>query len=158
MSLDMAPHEDTFISGALDDGIRLWDLRTDNCQGYVNVKGSPVVAFDPSGKVFTIALNKTLRLFDSRNYEKGPFAILKSQQFTPEEVWNNIKFSNNGRDLLISTNQERLYIIDSFDNKIKTCFTDYENASKIPIDACFSPDGQFVLSGYPFIPIIFDMI
>jgi WD40 repeat protein len=32
VSLEMSPVDDTFISGALDGTVRLWDLRTNVCQ------------------------------------------------------------------------------------------------------------------------------
>lgn len=32
VGLEMSPQDDTFLSSALDDTVRLWDLRTPNCQ------------------------------------------------------------------------------------------------------------------------------
>lgn len=32
VSLEMSPQDDTFLSGATDDTVRLWDLRTQNAQ------------------------------------------------------------------------------------------------------------------------------
>jgi COMPASS component SWD2 len=70
----MSPLDDTFISGSLDDTVRLWDLRTPNCQGLVNIRGNPCVAFDPTGAVFAIGLDSygggSVRLYDVRNFDK----------------------------------------------------------------------------------------
>ena len=32
MTLHMSPMDDTFVSGSLDRTLRLWDLRSPNCQ------------------------------------------------------------------------------------------------------------------------------
>ncbi len=32
VTLSMSPIDDTFLSGSLDKSIRLWDLRSQNCQ------------------------------------------------------------------------------------------------------------------------------
>jgi COMPASS component SWD2 len=67
----MSPVDDMFISGALDDSVRLWDLRSPSCQGLVNVKGFPSVAIDNQGLIFAVGLdNSTVRLYDIRNFEK----------------------------------------------------------------------------------------
>ena len=38
----MSPADDTFMSGSLDNSVRLWDLRTPNCSGIMQVQGKPV--------------------------------------------------------------------------------------------------------------------
>jgi COMPASS component SWD2 len=43
----MSPVDDTFLSGGLDGSVRLWDLRTNVCQGLLRCRGSPVASFDP---------------------------------------------------------------------------------------------------------------
>lgn len=56
-----------FVSGSLDKSLRLWDFRSPNCQGYINVMGRPVAAFDPEGLVLAAGVNsETLKLFDVR--------------------------------------------------------------------------------------------
>jgi WD40 repeat protein len=71
VSLDMSPVNDTFISAAVDDSVRLWDLRSNNCSGLVHVKGYPSVAIDHRGLVFAVGLeNNSVRLYDIRNFEK----------------------------------------------------------------------------------------
>ena len=42
ISLEMSPTDDTFMSGSLDNSVRLWDLRTPNCSGIMQVQGKPV--------------------------------------------------------------------------------------------------------------------
>jgi COMPASS component SWD2 len=68
----MSPLDDSFISGALDDTIRLWDLRSQACQGILRRKGRPCVSFDPQGLVFAAGLSdNTIKLYDLRSYDKG---------------------------------------------------------------------------------------
>ena len=57
ISLEMSPADDTFISGGLDNSVRLWDLRTPSCIGLMTVTGKPVCAFDPEGLVFSVGVN-----------------------------------------------------------------------------------------------------
>lgn len=57
VTLCMSPVDDTFLSGSLDKTIRLWDLRSPNCQGLMHLVGRPVAAFDPEGKYFLVYLS-----------------------------------------------------------------------------------------------------
>lgn len=69
-ALEMSPLSDCFLSGAADDSVRVWDLRTAECQGVMEIKGKPLVAVDPQGVVFAVALDSRLvRLYDMKNYE-----------------------------------------------------------------------------------------
>ena len=43
-AIDMSPADDTFLTGAADDSVRLWDLRTPTCQV------SLVVMVNPKGQ------------------------------------------------------------------------------------------------------------
>lgn len=70
-ALEMSPLHDVFMSAAAEDAVRLWDLRSPTCEGTMRCEGQqPLVAIDPQGLVFAVALNsKHVRLFDMKNYQ-----------------------------------------------------------------------------------------
>ena len=55
--------------------------------------------------------------------------------------------STNGRDLLVSTRQEKLYVVDTLEYRLQHTFTDYENKAELALEASFTPDGKYILSG-----------
>ena len=67
----MSPINDMFLSGALDRTVRLWDLRSPNCQGLMHLNGRPVVSFDPEGLIFAAGIDsRQLKLYDLRTFDK----------------------------------------------------------------------------------------
>jgi len=70
-TLCMSPTDDTFLSGSLDKTLRLWDLRSPNCQGLMHLQGKPVAAFDPEGLIFAAGVNnESIKLYDLRSFDK----------------------------------------------------------------------------------------
>lgn len=54
--------------------MRLWDLRTNVCQGLLYTPGQPCVAFDQQGLIFAVSADSgVIKLYDSSNFDKGPF-------------------------------------------------------------------------------------
>ena len=83
--IEVSPVNDEVLSSAPGDSVRLWDLRTPNCQGLLKVGPGkfPHVAWDPSGLVFGLSVQNgeggsaDFRLYDARNYEKVSKALPK---------------------------------------------------------------------------------
>jgi COMPASS component SWD2 len=128
VSLEMSPMDDTFLSGARDDTVRLWDLRTANAQGLLNIAGHPCVAYDPSGQVFGVALNlrASILLYDFKNYDKMPFLsvqiddpILGLKTFPPRiPIFTSLAFSNDGKWLLVGTAGDVHYVVDAYNGEV----------------------------------------
>ncbi|RUS19682.1 WD40-repeat-containing domain protein [Endogone sp. FLAS-F59071] len=71
VALEFSPVDDGFLSAAIDDTVRLWDLRSSACQGLIKIRGRPTVAFNETGVVFALGLeSNTLKLYDLKALEK----------------------------------------------------------------------------------------
>lgn len=122
-TLSLSPIDDTFISGSLDKTLRIWDLRSPNCQGVLHLQGRPVAAFDPEGLIFAAGVNsESIKLYDLRSFDKGPFITFMLNQ-EKECDWTGIKFSKDGKTILISTNGSIIRLIDAFHGTPLQSFT-----------------------------------
>jgi COMPASS component SWD2 len=111
---------------------------------------APLVAFDPQGLIFAVALNdRFIRLFDRSAYERGPFACFEIISNTSKSArWESISFSPDGKELLVSTNNDGCYFIDSFDGTVKGTIPgdERENHGHLLYPA-WSPDAQWIARG-----------
>lgn len=147
MALHMSPMDDTFVSGSLDRTLRLWDLRSPNCQGLMHVNGRPVAAFDPEGLIFAAGVDSEMvKLYDLRSFDKGPFSTFHIQN-DPNIEWTGVKFSSDGKMILLATNGGVIHLIDAFQGTQLHAFRGHAVSRTIPVEVCFSPDSQYVLSG-----------
>jgi len=113
----------------------------------MHLPGRPVAAFDPEGLIFAAGINsESLKLYDLRSFDKGPFATFKLQQ-DKDCDWTGLKFSPDGKLILISTNGQVVRLIDAFQGTPLQTFTGHQNNKGIALEASFSPDSQFVFSG-----------
>ncbi|EFJ06797.1 hypothetical protein SELMODRAFT_186562 [Selaginella moellendorffii] len=146
VSLCMSPKNDSFMSGSLDHTVRLWDLRSNVCQGLLRVRGRPSVAYDQQGLVFAVAMEGgAIKLFDVRSFDKGPFDTFLVGGDTAEVA--GMKFSNDGKMMLLSTTNSRVYLLDAYSGKKMHGFTLKPSRDGETLEASFSPDGRYVISG-----------
>ncbi len=170
----MNPGQDTFLSCSEDDTVRLWDTNSQNCCGKLLLSRPYLAAWDPSANVFAIASEaaQSILLYDYRNYDKEPFAtfdILEhANSVEPGTIiknWNKLEFSNDGKSLLLGTSGHGHYLLDAFEGGLRSWLVrekggprrlaagehNPENMddprAETSGDACFSPDGRYVLSG-----------
>ncbi|CAG8502985.1 481_t:CDS:2 [Paraglomus brasilianum] len=162
VTLEMSPVDDTFLSGSVDDSIRLYDVRSHHCQGCLGVKGRPSVGYDNKGLVFALGIADKVRLYDLRNFDKGPFstfaiidpffsAIAYQRNIAPP-TWTSLKFSNDGKNILITTGGDQHYVIDAFSGELRRRLVGHVGLGAVAEglggdDAGFTPDGRFVIGG-----------
>ncbi|MEQ2269271.1 WD repeat-containing protein 82 [Xenotaenia resolanae] len=146
-ALSMSPVDETFISSSLDKTIRIWDLRSPNCQGLTDPLGKPVCSFDPDGLVFAAGVeSQAIKLYDIRAFDKGPFACFEARLNRVCD-WTGLKFSNDGKLILICTNGGAVRILNAFSGLVLHTFSGYNNSKGISLEASFTPDSQFVMIG-----------
>ncbi|KAI8541166.1 hypothetical protein RHMOL_Rhmol08G0040400 [Rhododendron molle] len=145
VSVSLCCRKECFISGSLDRTVLLWDQRAEKCQGLLHVQGRPATTYDDQGLVFAVAFGGCIRMFDARSYEKGPFEIFSVGGDMSDA--NVVKFSNDGRLMLLTTKDGHIYVLDSFRGTLLATFNVKPVLSDATLEASFSPEGMFVISG-----------
>ncbi|KAK7293430.1 hypothetical protein RJT34_16295 [Clitoria ternatea] len=114
-------------------------------QGILRLRGRPAVAYDQQGLVFAVAMEGgAIKLFDSRSYDKGPFDTFLVGGDTAEVC--DIKFSNDGKSMLLTTTNNNVYILDAYGGE-KRCGFSLEPSPGTTIEATFTPDGRYMVAG-----------
>lgn len=115
-------------------------------------------------------------LYDFRNFDKEPFSTFDILPYHLQEIsnspikgWNKLEFSNDGKSILLGTTGKSHFLLDAFDGTLKASLRrDHVGVARLSAgehnhegldpssadylypssgDACFSPDGRYVLSG-----------
>ncbi|KAK0536421.1 hypothetical protein OC842_002005 [Tilletia horrida] len=130
-SLQMSPVDDTFMSAAANESVRLWDIKSPKAFGKLRIQGHAIVAYDSSGQVIAIALNEraAVVLYDIKNFEKAPFltihiddsAALSQISYPPRyPTITYLEFAPGaGSTLLVGTASGVHYLIDAFEGTLR---------------------------------------
>lgn len=172
ISLEMSPVDDGFMSGSMDNTVRLWDLRVPTCRGLLNLPSSPVVAYDTSGLVFAVGINRYSRilLYDQANYDKAPFLTITLEDptlalvsYPPRPIYmTSLAFSSNGKYLLVGCSGDAHYILDAFEGHLLAKLEGFVGLERRRLDAppsidpvkgnsgeevSWTPDSKYVVGG-----------
>ncbi|XP_064822895.1 WD repeat-containing protein 82-A-like isoform X3 [Oncorhynchus masou masou] len=110
----------------------------------MHLQGKPVCSFDPEGLIFAAVVNSEMvKLYDLRSFYKGPFATFKPQYDRTCEL-TELKFSKDGKLILVSTNGGALRLLDAFKGAVMHSFGGYNNSKAVTLEAS-TPDSQFIM-------------
>lgn len=157
------------MSTSLDGTARIWDISIPKCQGRINQIYNSAATIDPSGAVLAIVsdtpkdkisnnrfVGMDISLYDIRCFEKGPFANKSLELCESRDDFYScvsVQFSNDGKNILISTNKDSLFVVDGFFNdrgkdvplRELSCSKDQKMTSLV--HPTFSPDDKSVIAG-----------
>ena len=144
LGLDISPNDDRFISFC-KSSLRLWDLASSKPLGVLKMNAIQCAAFDKAGFIFAVGVDSNqIHLYDLKTFTSGPFSSFRIN--LKVGIWHKMEFSNDGKFILISTNDSHL-VIDAFKGNVVHRLSGHNNSSKISFTAIFTPDSQFILSG-----------
>jgi hypothetical protein len=134
-----------------DRQLLMWDLRTCQAQATMEVPAQPFAVMDEEGLVFTVACSSGLvSMFDARSYAAGPFLSfpipLTRHGLHESSPISCMKFSTSQQHLLVVV-EGKIFVMDTFDGREVVTWDTGIKAGMGPVEASFSADGEFAISG-----------
>lgn len=106
--------DNVFFSSSRDNTIRMWDHQQQQSVKRILCADTPLIALHPSGEVLAVASNSaSIEFLDMRNLD-NTLKKFKIEMFEDVE-WRGIKFSPDGRLLLVTTNSTCILVFDTRD-------------------------------------------
>uniref|UniRef100_A0AC35THC2 WD_REPEATS_REGION domain-containing protein n=1 Tax=Rhabditophanes sp. KR3021 TaxID=114890 RepID=A0AC35THC2_9BILA len=150
ISMSTSPIHRQFLSGSQDSTIRAWDVRVSASTGVSTGHLNPLVAYDPVGLIYAVATSdRKIGLYDIRAQDVGPFAsfdLVRNGAIEKDTV-TGIKFSPDGKNILITTDFDYCATINAFSGNRIRRYTDVRNASHSTYGACYTPCGTHIFVG-----------
>lgn len=164
----MAPLDDQFLSASSKEGIvRLWDLRSPSCQGQLKLDKPCCVAWEQGGEMFAVSKgNQEIRYFNLNSFDKvipshtrltvnacikGPFQTIPISEASSATSWTSLKFSNDGLNLMVTTDAEYHYLLDALTGAVRRKLQGH-----VPVvggngeEVSFTADGKYIFAGTLF--------
>jgi len=146
-SLSMSPVDDCFVSCAMDNTLKLWDLRVPSCQGTLNSTATLSATFDRGGLVFAIGVGTGhVKLYDIRCFQKGPFLTVQ-MPFGLHTDYTSMQFAPNNRLMVLGTRHDELYVLDSYEGRFKYTLRGHRNDGNLNLRPAFAPGSKHVFCG-----------
>jgi len=140
-------NENVFVSVGRDDHVYVWDFRSSTHIHHMKKLQGPLCAFDPAGLVLaTSSDTERIDIHDVRMLGEQP-CLKFVYQVNDKAKWTQLQFAPNGKTMLLSTDHSWCFSVSAFDGTFQQSFTGYSNQLRQPLDATYTPDSQFILSG-----------
>ncbi|XP_016989931.1 WD repeat-containing protein 82 [Drosophila rhopaloa] len=140
-------NENIFVSAGRDEQVYVWDFRASTHTYHLKKLRSPQCAFDPAGLVLaTSSHTDRIELHDMRMLGEQPCQKFV-YQVNDKVRWTQLQFAPNGKSMLLSTDHSWCFSVSAFDGSFQQSYTGYANQQRQSLDASFTPDSQFILSG-----------
>ncbi|CRK91059.1 CLUMA_CG004747, isoform A [Clunio marinus] len=134
-------------SGSRDKTVLLWDERSDTPRRKLAFDSTPLVAYHPSGEFFAVCHDSSIiKIFSRKKLSEE--INKKEHEKLPGVEWTSLKYSNDGKLLMVTTNFKRVIIfcaetLDELHNLIGNTNLPFSGF----VDACFAPESNIVFTG-----------